>query len=119
MNKLAFISLSLLITLVSTTMLSFTSAAECFKEDSALGDADAMVDNEFDKTEEEQLIQCLSAELVSFEKSNQELRIKVSELEKSVFEGFNSYLPVKEIDLKIPNSLSNNKVEISKKLNRP
>jgi len=90
MNKLAFIPQSLFITLLAIMMCGSASASGCLEPDSD------HVKNKTDskpKSDLAQMIKCLSEELASFEKINQELRVKVSELEKNVFEGFDSNLP--------------------------
>ncbi len=91
MNKFGFIPFSLLITLL-VAMLNSASASECV--DSNSNSVESKTNRDLDLT---QMIKCLTEELASFEKTNEELRAKVSELEKTVFEGFESNLSEEDV----------------------
>ena len=94
----------LLVILLATVIFSSASASECFEHDS--GSVDNKVTKNKNENENEnenenknkseskrdiaQVIKCLTEELESFEKINQDLRVKVYELEQTVFEGFDS-----------------------------
>ena len=90
----------LLVILLATVIFSSASASECFEHDS--GSVDNKIAKNKNENENEnknkseskkdiaQVIKCLTEELESFEKINQDLRVKVYELEQTVFEGFDS-----------------------------
>lgn len=96
LTPLSFPIVSLVI-LLATVIISSASASECFEHDSSSVDNTATKNKNENKSESTrdlaQVIKCLTEELESFEKVNQDLRIKVYELEQTVFEGFESNLP--------------------------